>query len=247
LNDKSQVQEQLGGLVTILVVVIFLSILFSALNILSITTFANNYQSTIEELEDVRHDLEVVLEACAGCPLEGRLVELLDKLDSLDVPKQSPILPVITVLLLGLISPISGLAMFLVAKGKFKRQSENLRYEIVKAQERGRVEKLRSIAKGLVADKDVLSELTRWLHDYNKGSSEADIDASARIHSRMLARLVRQIRLRPIKEIGEVVRFDPEFYTTYASLKMGEEAVVKELGWRVGDNTIKKPVVGEYK
>jgi hypothetical protein len=247
LNDKSKIQEQLGGLVTILVVVIFLSILFSALSILSVTTLINNYQATEENLEDARHDLEVVLEACAGCPLRGQLEALLEKLGSFAVPRTSSILPVITILLLGLMSIISNLGMFLIAKDKFKSQSEKHRYELVKAEERGRVEKLRSIAKGLVADKDVLSELTQWLHDYKEGSSAADIDASARIHSRMLARLVRQIRLRPINEIGDVVRFDPEFHTTYASLKMGEESVVKEFGWRVGDNTIKKPVVGEYK
>jgi hypothetical protein len=248
LENPSRIQKQLKVLISIIGSTLFLLILFAILASLQITAIVNHYQSTMQGVGELSYELYLALETYDDCPTAQQLEDWRDKLESFPtaLPRINLVLLKGALLLMGLVFIISSITVLLIAKIWYKRQSDTHKRELTKARERGRVETLRSIARELVADKDVLSELTHWLRNYRQGKSEADIDAAARIHSRVLERLVRQIRLRPIKQTGDVVQFDPEFYTTYASLKIGEKVIVREPGWRVGNYTIKKPVVGEY-
>ena len=119
------------------------------------------------------------------------------------------------------------------------------RRDIQKALDQGRRETTYSIANELVKDKDVMTELAKWLLEYEDGV--AKLDQSARIHSQVLTRIMKQIRLNPIGKLDELVSFDPVQHSNYENLKPNEPAYIQELGWRIGREMLKRPVVRRKK
>lgn len=208
--------------IPVIVLTVLLLLLLAALSIAQIVVIADRYESVVQSLERLKNECELPLTT----PPQLNLLWLIG-----------------SVVLMTLLSTISSVVVFLVVNRQYNQQINRYERQILKTREESRLQTLKDIALELVADQDVLSELTTWLQKYHHHKEDVDVDSAAYIHLKVLERLVKQVRLRPIARIGDLVKFNPQIHIAYDDLKIGEEAVVKEPGWRVGTEPIKKTIV----
>jgi hypothetical protein len=151
------------------------------------------------------------------------------------------VVPFVLIIVLG----FGGLAIIVIMAYQYylavKGTSLQNRTDAQKQYEQGRRDRIVSLASDLVSDQDVLADLSIWLREYEIG--KARLDKAAHVQQQLLDRLMRLIRLYPLMKVLQEVQYNPDEHITYDVLRPGETVIVIEPGWRVGSETIKKPVV----
>lgn len=125
--------------------------------------------------------------------------------------------------------------------GQLRRQESQCRLQIERAQDAGRVEGFKTVARSLVADRDMLSVLWNWSSDQR--TEHDQVSRPEWISTELLDRLMQSMRLAYIERVGTIVEFEPSHYSTWDKLEPRESSVVVEPGWRIGSETLKLPVV----
>jgi len=183
----------------------------------------------------------------------NRLVDLLRLSSPGEVPVEPTIIEVpsitlaVTEMLFGASVWLVGVGLLIISLRIYRSQVRDVEAEgklrVERARKLGRAEGLREVVQGLVEDRDVLADVVGWLQDYRKG--EATVEDAARVHGRILERLVKQAHLTPIGQLGQKVKFDPRTHATYDLLAPGATGEIIELGWKVSREVVKKPLVKE--
>jgi hypothetical protein len=141
----------------------------------------------------------------------------------------------------GLIVLIYTITLLVWTNSELGSRSDLLKQVEAQAKSNDRVATLKAVVQSMIADGDVLAEVCTWLDEYEHG--QARIDDSARLHARTLDRFSRGTRLTRIGQVGSTARFDPLGHRTSDRLRPGEDVVLIEPGWRIGDDILKLPVV----
>jgi hypothetical protein len=98
------------------------------------------------------------------------------------------------------------------------------------------------VINSLDQGESALSAIYLWLYKYRHGKST--VDEAARIFNQTVNRLIEKIDLHPLGKLGEIIEFDPRLHRTnqpYA--KPGDKMRVIEVGWQVGQQQVRKPML----
>ncbi len=148
-------------------------------------------------------------------------------------------------LIMWFLAVASLIAILVITSNQRKGMETDFRRRVEKARELGHAEGLRDVVQGLVHDRDVLADVVDWLQKYQDG--KATIDDAAKVHGQILERLVKQAKLSPVGQLGQSVQFDPRSHATLEELSPGESGEIVEVGWKVSQDLVKKPVVSKRK
>lgn len=136
--------------------------------------------------------------------------------------------------LFGIVALLAGQRNFVIQRDEHQRDVEIKREQAFK-------EGFRHAAKLLITKSKIASNALKWLDQYSP--SKQDDSNAEKIISQFINNLQRLYQISPIEKIGRTVRFSPTKHRTHERISTGEEAIVIEPGWQIGNQEIYQPIV----